>query len=476
MSQPEPIPRIPARVALLIALVVSLLFACRSSPSPAQGAADVTAHALTASGVAEVRLTVQSPSALAIPIKVVLVGKGDKFSAIINNLPVASDYAFTAEAFDGSGKTIAHGAAAGVVISKGQTTTVIIYLNGLSQPPPYANSSPLIDAIPLSASSITPGGRVALAATAHDLDPGHTATLAFSWAPAKACGKISDANTTPGTDAAHPSGCKATWTAPQAEGSCSITLMVKDVLGLGNSATFVITVTSNANGVGSANVSAVFNGAPVISGVTAEPAQISADGPTSGVVAVFATDPEDDILSYSWTMTPASPCKVDLATPTQASTTFTIAGTAGATSCTFLVAVSDGYWPATNVVRNVSVASLILAVSHPVVAQTPPMFGIAYQSTASATDGSDVTFAAIASDPAGGQLSFGWSASSGSAPVAADPVSLGLDLTFSTAASWTTPAGAENAGGDLKVTVTATSSASSLQSSFSFSLAPTNVP
>jgi hypothetical protein len=474
MSQAQPIPRNPAQVALLLSLVVSL--ACPSSSAPGRGAAEVTAQALSASGVVEVRLTLQSPSVLTIPLRVLLVAKNDKFSAVINNLAVAGDYVFTAEAFDGSGKTIAHGVAVGVIISKGQTTTVIIYLNGLSQPPPYANSSPLIDAITLSASSVTPGGRIALAATAHDADPGQTATLAFSWVPATACGAISDANTAPGTDAAHPSESRATWTAPQAEASCSIALIVKDAMGLANSASFVITVTSNANGVGGANVSAVFNGAPVINGFTADPAQISSGGQTSGAVAVLATDPENDPLSYAWAMAPASLCAVELTTPAEASTKFTITNTAGATSCTFLVAVSDGYWPATNLVRNVSTASLTLAVTHPLVARTPPMFGIAYQSDSSATGGRPVTFAAIASDPADGKLSFAWSASSGAAPVAADPVSLGLDRTFSTAATWTAPDGAEKSTTDLIVTVNATSSASNLQSSFSFSLAPANRP
>jgi len=51
------------------------------------------------------------------------------------------------------------------------------------------------------------------------------------------------------------------------------------------------------------------------------------------------------------------------------------------------VAVSDGYWPGTSFVKNVSTASLTLAATHPVVAQTPPVFGIAYQSRDIATAG-----------------------------------------------------------------------------------------
>ena len=476
MPQPESISRILAVLALLIALSGLLFFACRS-PSPASGAAEVTAQELTGLTVAEVKLTVQSGNVLSSPLKVVLAAKGNQFSAVLSNLAVAADYVFTAEAFDASGKLLAHGVATGVVISKGQTTTVIIYLNQISQPSPYHNSSPLVDAITLSASSVTPGGHIAVGATAHDPDPGQTATLAFSWVPATACGAISDASTVSGTDSAHPSRSKATWTAPQADEKCAITLVVKDVFGLANSAIFVVSVTNDADGVGGARVSAVFNAPPIISVLTADPAQISIDGPTSGVMAVLATDPENDPLSYSWTVPSASPCTVQFATPTEASTLFTVSSTAaGTTSCTFLVAVSDGYWPGTSFVKNVSTASLTLAATHPVVAQTPPVFGIAYQSRDIATGGSLVTFAAMASDPAGGQLSFVWSASSGSAPVAGDPVALGLDPAFATAATWTAPDGAENAASNLVVTVSATSVASNLQSSFNFSLTPANQP
>ncbi|MGB8295907.1 MAG: hypothetical protein WCG85_10810 [Polyangia bacterium] len=419
----------------------------------------------------------QSPSVLLGPLKVVMAANGDQFSSVLNNLALAADYVFTAEALGAGGKLVAHGMAAGVVISKGQTTTVIIYLNEINQPSPFHNSSPLIDAITLSASSVTPGGHIAIGATAHDPDSGQTATLVFSWAPTTGCGAISDVNTVPGTDAAHPSESKATWTAPQADEKCSITLVVKDSFGLANSAIFVVSVTSNPGGVGSARVSAVFNGAPIISVLTADPAEISMDGPTSGAMAAMATDPENDPLIYSWTVPSDSSCTIQFATPTEASTLFTVSSTAaGTTSCTFLVAVSDGYWPGTSFVRNVSTASLTLAVTPPVVVRTPPIFGIAYQSSDIATAGSLVTFAAIASDPAGGNLTFSWSASSGAAPVAGDPVPLGLDPAFATAATWTVPDGEPDAGSDLVVSVTATSPVSNLQSSFNFSLAPANQP
>jgi hypothetical protein len=72
-------------------------------------------------------------------------------------------------------------------------------------------------------------------------------------------------------------------------------------------------------------------------------------------------------------------------------------------------------------------------------------------------------------------MTFVWSASTGSSPVAAVPESLGLDPTFSVAATWTVPDGAENNADILTVTVTATSPASSLASSWTFWLVPANL-
>jgi hypothetical protein len=472
MAKPASLYRVLALAALLISLCISLLPGCRSTPSRNRGSIDVTVNALTASPVAVVRLTVQSPSVLASPLRVPLPAKGGKFAAVINNLAAADDYIFSADALDGSGKVIAYGVAVKVSIIKGKTARVIIYLNDIRERPPFSISSPLIDAITVSAISVLPGGQVTLAALAHDPDPGQTATLVFSWIPGAGCGSISDANTIPGTDFGHPSESRATWTAPQSNGSCLITLNVKDILNLENSGSFVITV--EGEGTGAASVVVAFNEAPTILGITANPAQISTDGPTSGVVAVLATDPEDDTLSYSWSSPPDSPCTILLETPTENTTRFTITATAaGTTSCTFLVAVSDGVWPGTSFVKNVSTASLTLALTRPLEVQRPPIFSISYQSADSATAGTLVLLATTASDPAHGQLSFTWSSSAGAAPVTTDPQAQLLDRAFSTAATWRVPEAMDR---DVVISVTATSSASKLQSSLSFSLAPATPP
>ena len=473
MTPPEHGRRAPALLSLLVA--AAYLLACSpGSKNPDRGAAEIAVHALTVVAPSTVKLTVQSPSVMASPLRIQLAQKDQQFQATINNLPVASDYLFTAEALDQDGEALARGIATGVVISKGSTARIIIYLNSVQLQSPYTNSAPIIDTITLAATSVLPGADVGLSATAHDPDNGQTATLLFAWVPAAGCGAISDASTNPGTDSSHPSRSQATWTAPKGLGDCKISLAVKDVLGLSNSATFAITVASLDTG--GTTVVAVFNGAPTIVGLTADPAQISADGATSGVLAVQAVDPEDDPLSYAWSSPAGSPCTVDFGTPGGASTPFTITATSSdATSCTFLVAVNDGFWPDTPFPRNTSTASLTLAITHALVVSLPPVFGVAYQSESTATGESLVTFAAAATDPAAGALTFDWSTSMGSPPNAADPKALNLDPAFVTASTWTVPAGAENATSALVVSVTATSSTTGLQSSFSYSLVPANL-
>lgn len=472
------IPRTSRAPAFVVSLGALALFACNSPTTPpATGNIDVTIRSLLTAPISSLRVTVQSPTTLANSLKIPLAFKSDQSSVLLRNLGVASDYVLTADALDGNSVIMAHGLISGVAITKGQTSEVIIYLNQVIVPPPFSNSAPLIDAITLSTDVATPGEQVQIAGLAHDPDAGQTATLGFSWSAAAACGTISNAANLPGTDALHPSQSLATWTAPQAQGNCQITFTAKDVLGLSTSATFVVRVGAGADGTGASNVALVFNDAPVIEAITSAPAQLSSAGPTSGVIEVLATDPENDNLSYAWSTEPNSPCAVDFASPDGAASAFTATATqADATFCTFVVSVSDGTWPDGGVKKNTSLATLTLAMTAPVVALVPPTFGVAYQSYDTATDGVLVMFGAIAFDPEGGTLTYDWSASQGSTPNATDPPLLRLDPAFSAAATWIPPVGSQAMTSDLQVSVTATSSITNLQSTLTFSLKPANAP
>jgi hypothetical protein len=427
--------------------------------------------------VVSVRLTVQSTSARSTMLRLALMAKDEQYASVIHDLPVASDYAFTAEALDQSGNVFARGTATKVAIDAGVTAKVIIYLNELAPTAPFANSSPLIDGIALSSGSIQQGGQVGLSATAHDPDSGQTATLSFSWVPAAVCGTMSAAETQPGTGAANPSQSRATWTAPSTSGTCPITLTVTDTLGLADSVSFAITVVNGKDtGPGNSGVSTVLDSAPAILALTASPGQLFTRGDNSGVLNVQASDPDGDTLTYAWSTPADSACTFAFDTPAGASTGFAITGrTASAQSCTFLVTISDGILPGTLLPKNASTASLTLAITDPVAVQTPPEFSVVFQSDNFVSGGNAVKFAAVADDPAGGPMTFAWSASTGSSPVAAAPESLGLDPTFSAAATWTAPDGVENGADILTVTVVATSMTSQLASSWSFWLVPANL-
>ena len=202
-----------------------------------------------------VRVTLQSPTVLSNPLTIPLMVKADLASTVFKNLPVASDYLITADALDSDNVLLAHGAVPGVSIVRGETTPVIIFLNQITVSPPFVNSSPLIDSITLPTDAVAPGGQITVTGAAHDPDAGQTATLAFTWLPAAGCGTISQAKDVPGTDRNHPSQSLATWTAPQTQGTCQITLKVQDVLGLAASASFSVRVAVASDNTGSTTVS-----------------------------------------------------------------------------------------------------------------------------------------------------------------------------------------------------------------------------
>ena len=230
----------------LLACLCMLPSAC-DSPGPTGGNIKIVAHSLGAASATWVHFTLQSPTVLSKPLVIPLLVKGDQTSTVFQNLPIANDYLLSADALGSDNVILAHGVVAAVSIVKGKTTQVIIYLNPVTQPVPFVNSSPLIDAITLPADAVVPGGQITFTGTAHDPDPGQTATLAFAWQPAAACGTIAQARNVPGTDGSHPSQSLATWTAPPTEGSCQITLTVQDVKGLATSASFIVRVVGTGN-------------------------------------------------------------------------------------------------------------------------------------------------------------------------------------------------------------------------------------
>jgi hypothetical protein len=255
--------RAPMAGALLVCLC-ALAPACES-PEPTGGNINIIARSLRSTSTTWVHFTLQSPTVLSKPLTIPLLVESDQASTIFKNLPVANDYLLSADALGSDNVILAHGAVAAVSITKGKTTQVIIYLNAIVAPTQFVNSSPLIDAITLPTDSVPQGGQITFTGSAHDPDSGQTATLAFSWVPAAACGIIAKAKSVPGIDAGHPSQSLASWIAPQKAGNCQITLTVKDVQGLATSASFTVRVAAASTSpitIGTGSVTIVVQAPP----------------------------------------------------------------------------------------------------------------------------------------------------------------------------------------------------------------------
>lgn len=434
------------------------------------GAANIVVRTdLSIADVSSVKLTVQSPSVLPTPLSVPLALKGGQYSAQVNSLAIASDYVFIADAKKSDGTSIFHGADSNVTISKGNTAQVTIYLSQIN-PVGFTNSAPVIDTVSFDANQVAQGGTVHLSATAHDPDPGQTATLTFAWT--STCGAVIVAAAPSGGSDTSPRSDTAVFTAPNADVDCQVNLTVTDAPGQPNKAAFSIRVGLGSTGDGSAKVSAIVDGAPVIASLTANPAQIAV-GPVGGTLTVVATDPEGDPLNYQWSSTTAG-CTAFLGTPTAPSTSYVVSAVS-VPFCTFTITVNDGTWPGTTIVKNTVVSSLTLPVGSPAVA-SPPLFGLAYQSDDTVTGGESIALAVVAGDPAGGTLTYNWSVKSGSTGSVAisTPVTHGLDPVFTAVGTWTAPAGAENGLAAVVISVTATSSKSGFTAEFDFTLIPAN--
>jgi alpha-tubulin suppressor-like RCC1 family protein len=447
----------------VLAPIAAVVGAGCAKPSPNDmGAASVTVQALRNSDVASVTVTVVG-SALPVPLLVPLVRYGNQFSALAGNLPVGNDYTFAASAIDSSTPPVElyHGSVTNQVIQKNTTANIIINMNQVAPGVGYSDQGPLLDSISVSSFTASYGDTVALKAAAHDPDAGETALLAFTWTAS--CGSVGGSTVIPGTDAT-PSVVNAIFTAANVDGSCVISLTVTDPHGISNVASFTIAV-AGASATGNAKVTANLDTYPVIVAMTADPAQIVPGGTTS--LSVIATDADGDALTYAW----STPCPGSFSAANSSTTDFALSASAGNQSCDFQVVVTDGNFPDGRPKGGVITNHLGLTVK-PIMVTVPPRIDVSYQSRTGFATGAVVDLAVAATDPSGGNLSYVWTSSFGSAPVAASLVSMGLDPSQWTAGATWTAAGMPSDGASVVLTVTATSSATGLQASSQFRLVP----
>ncbi len=461
--------------AVLGTVALSGMVSCNVKGKEAGGAAAVSVggQALTLGDVKSVTVTVSG--GITTPLTVPLVGGGAQYSALISDLPIGSNYIFTASAKDTNSVELYHGQATNVTIAKNATATVIIDMNQDVPGVALSNEAPVIDSLTASALLVSPNDTVTIRATAHDPDAGQTAHLQAVWTTTCA-GSLGTQVDTAGSDTTDGSST-VVFTAPAADGPCNVTITVNDASNPASVLSTVASLTINVNTAaasGNAKVIANLDTYPVISGINATPVPLVKG--SASTLTVTASDSDLDTLHYKWVVAPnaigGGTCVGIFGSDTAASTTFTLDPNSPQTTCTFNVTVDDGNFPDGTPKGGVITNHLSLPVSGPgntVVGA--PICGYDYQTSTTIKAGQVVGFAwACTGGCAGGTISYS------TVPVlgAATPASLGLDpAVFTAAGTYTGATGAED-GPTITITATATCSSSGLSTNHVFTLVPLN--
>ena len=304
------------RVAPLLLVWGLASCTCGTPPPPPVGAARVLVSCTTAcDAINRVTLTVTAGDGAAMnPIGADLPASGSQWSGRISTIPVGAGRRFDAVGYGADGSQLQTGSARSDI----SATSVAVVSIALNPPqPPGGNHPPVIDGISASSNPVPSGVTVTVIVTAHDPDPGDT--LGYLWQAT--CGSFE-----------MPSRPTSHWTAPAAEGTCTLSVRVTDPHGASVSAALPLTVSAT----GSATVGTVFNDWPIITSLST---RIVLGRQMTGELAVSATDPDGDPLSYAWTSTCAG-LTFDI-TPPYGPTTphFMMPGPSAA--CTVAVTVTD---------------------------------------------------------------------------------------------------------------------------------------
>ncbi|MGB8294491.1 MAG: hypothetical protein WCG85_03620, partial [Polyangia bacterium] len=272
------------------------------------------------------------------------------------------------------------------------------------------------------------------------------------------------------------------------DGPCTVTITVIDANGvLKNAASLTINVNA-ASALGSAAITANLDTYPVISGLgVLAPATAPIVKNVALPLFVTASDSDGDALNYAWslatnTVGPAGPCVGTLAAANTALPSFTLDPNApantGLIECTFTVTVNDGLYPDGKAKGGVITNTLSLPISGlNNTVMGAPIFGYDYQSSVTIKGGQVVALGLTYNQGcSGGKIDLSTVVSDGT-PLGAWPTTLSpLDPTqFTTTASYTAPAGAENDANPVTITATAACDSNpALTSTHVFTLIPLN--
>jgi hypothetical protein len=334
-------------------------------------------------------------------------GNAGTWQSIIDSLPVGSDYVFEV-AGRASGGPMYRGSAVGVTIAKDQVPAVAISARLAEAVVPAANVGPIIDSLVLSSTYVVQEGSTTVQATAHDPNANDTITFAWSASPS-------------GGGFVAPSAAETDWTAPSTEGDQTLVVTVTDSHRASTSASVVVHVTANPEvDQADADIEVTFNDWPVVANLLADPGSITVGSPVTLVAT--ANDGDGDALSYEWTSTCASGT---FSSTTASATSFTLPVGTSATSCDFVVAVSDGRGGSTS-------GQTTLPIGKPSTVEAPAIT-VSVQSVGVVDASGSVNLSVEASDPQGGALTFQWVSEAGA-------LSNQVDRPDASHVVWTAPA------------------------------------
>ncbi|RKG69826.1 kelch-like protein [Corallococcus sp. CA054B] len=392
-----------SRIALCVTGLLLSLAACTARSSGSVQFAASVQQALSVQEVTRVKVTLSTAE---MPPRVVDLGRSNgSWGGLIGDIPAGANHAFLAEAFDASGTLRFQGQTSGVTIAANQTTTVVITLQELAPPAPYANEAPLIDSVVASTTTVQAGGSLSLTATAHDPNIGDA--LAFAWTASS------------GTFSA-PTDGTSSWTAPSSPGIQTLVFTVTDSQGAAASISLAVNVVSGAS-TGDAAIDVSFNLWPAVSRISASLSRM--DAGQSTVVSANASDADGDALSYQWAAT--CPGTWTDATSRTASFVPSSIPASACNNCRLTVTVQDNRGGQTTGSLN-----LCVAASSP--ERFAPLFTHFYQSSTSAAPGQTVTLDVAAMDPQTRPMTFAWTANMGS-------LSAGQSTAHTSQVAWTAP-------------------------------------
>jgi hypothetical protein len=391
-----------------------------AEPEAGEAAIGVTGQAVSTSDVARIAVTVTG-AGIASPISYSLKKTKGQWSGVIGQIPAGANRSFHADVYDATDAILYAGDATGVTIGNKQTATVVLVLQQKAAPDPFHDTAPFIDSAAASSNAVAPADAVTLAVTAHDVDVGDS--ISYAWIASG--GAFDDASSS------HP-----VWTAPASEGTQTLTVSARDSKGATRRLSLLVDVHAT-NGRGSASLSASFNAWPVVTNVLATPGRVNVLESTTLTVA--ASDPDGDALGYHWS---DGGCGGSFDSVAAQSPRWTAPATApGSGACSLVVSVTDGR-------GGTNTGTIVEQVGPAEQVGLPPVVTATSQSAATVDPGDGAAFYLAATDPAGGSLTFSWSASAGT---------LGVPTTQagSSEVVWTAPA----SGGTFRLTATVSDAA-----------------